>query len=316
MNRKKIPDEIEADVIFKSNRECVICNNHKRGDHIHHIDGDSSNNKFENLVFLCFDCHNEATIKNSLRRKLSPKTIIKYRDLKYKVIATERENSLKVFNSPINGLTKEDILSTNINAIIIIEIEKIKEEYFSADWENRPEIIEKLHIYSEHTNFRVAVDIFNFLSLVADQTRGGMTTDVAFSVFSQLLDFFPNSTEEADKNKIIELSNQCAEIAFSLIYDSTIYLNNFQIAMYGLTILKYIYKRGKQQKLKLLIEKVNAIYKEIEQMLKRPERNDLAEALQLVKEFKADLKKGTLSFPRLSNNLMKKVDSESGAKFN
>ena len=310
MSRKKIPDEIAADVIFKSNRECVICNNHKRGDHIHHIDGDNSNCKFENLAYLCFECHSEATVTNNLRRKLSSKIIVKYRDLKYKIISTERENSLKVFNSPINGLTTEDILSTNINAIIIIEIEKIKDEYFSANWENRSKIIEKLHLFSEHTNFRVAVDIFNFLSMIADQTRGGMTTDVAISVFSQLLNFFPNSIEDVDKNKTIELSNQCAEIAFSLIYDSTIYLNNFHIAMYGLIILKYIYKKGKQQKLKPIIDKVNSIYNEIEQTLLRPERSDLTEALQLVKEFRVDLNKGSLSFPQLSGNLMGKIYSE------
>ena len=184
MSRKKIPDEVQADVIFKSNRECVVCDNHKRGDHIHHIDGDNSNNKFENLAFLCFDCHNEASLTGSLRKKLTPKTIIKFRDHKYQVIATERENSLKIFNSPVDGLTTEDLLTISKNALIIIEIEKLKAEYFSADWTERSEIISKLHRFSDHTNFRVAVDVFNFLSIAADQTRGGMPTDVVISIFS------------------------------------------------------------------------------------------------------------------------------------
>ena len=310
MSRKKIPDDVQADVIFKSKRECVVCENHKRGDHIHHIDGDNSNNKFENLAFLCFDCHNEASLTGSLRKKLTPKTIIKFRDHKYQVIAAERENSLRIFNSPVNGLTTEDLLTTSKNALIIIEIEKLKEEYFSADWITRSDIISKLHKFSNHTNFRVAVDVFSFLSVVADQTRGGMTTDVAISIFSLLLDFFPYSDNKEEKQKTIELANECADIAFSLVYDSTIYLKNYNIAMYGLTILKYIYKKGQQQKLQQIIDKVNEIYKEIEQTLQRPERNDLADALQLVNEFKKDIGEGTLSFPPLSDNLMKLIYPE------
>jgi len=306
MVRKKISDEIQAEVIFKSNRECVVCN--KRGDHIHHIDGDNSNNKFENLVFLCVYCHNEASVTNNIIKKLSPKTIIKYRDYKYKVVATERENSLKVFNTPIKGLTMEDILTTTKNAVIIIEIEKIKDEYFSSDWENRSDVIAKLNKYSEHSNFRIAVDIFNFLTVVADQTRGGMTTNVAISIFGSILDFFPFSDEESDKEKIIELSTQCANIAFSLIYDATIYLKNYDIAMYGLTILKFIHQKGKRQSIKQLNKKVSEIYQEIEQTLQRPERNDLKEALQLVREFKDDIEDGTLSFPPLSNNLMTMIN--------
>lgn len=310
MSRKKIPDDIQAEVIFKSNRECVVCDNHKRGDHIHHIDGDNSNYKFENLAFLCVYCHNDASVSGNIIKKLSAKTIIKFRDHKYQVVASDRENSLKLFNSPVNGLTTEDLLTTSKNALIIIEIEKLKEEYFSADWTTRSDIIAKLHKFSDHTNFRVAVDVFNFLSIAADQTRGGMTTDVAISIYSLLLDFFPYSDSEEESQKTIELANECANIAFSLVYDTTIYLKNYDIAMYGLTILKYIYKKGKQQKLQPLMVKVNETYNEIEQTLQRPERNDLGDALQLVREFRADIEEGTLSFPLLSANLMKIIYSD------
>jgi hypothetical protein len=156
----------------------------------------------------------------------------------------------------------------------------------------------------------VAVDVFKFLSIAADQTRGGMTTDVASSIFSSILDFFPYSDSEDDNDKTIELANECSNIAFSLLYDTTIYLKNYDIAMYGLTILKYIYKKGKHQKLQPLIDKVNETYAEIEQTLQRPERNDLGEALQLVKEFRNDIEEGTLSFSPLSENLMKLIYSD------
>lgn len=310
MSRKKIPDDIQAEVVFKSNRECVVCNNHQRGDHIHHVDGDNTNNKFENLAFLCVYCHNEASVTGNIIKKLSQKTIIKYREHKYQVIATERKNSLQLFNSPVSGLTTEDLLTTSKNALIIIEIEKLKEDYFSANWKERSDILSKLQKFSDHTNFRVSVDVFNFLSMVADQTRSGMTTSVAITIFTTILEFFPSSDKEDDNEKTIELANECADIAFSLLYDTTIYLKNYDIAMYGLTILKYIYKKGKQQKLQPLIDKVNETYEEIEQTLQRPKRNDLGEALQLIKEFKTDIEEGTLTFPTLSENLMIIINSD------
>lgn len=143
--------------------KCIACDNHKHGDHIHHIDGDNSNNKFESIAFLCFDCHNKASLTGSLKNKLTPKAIIKFIDHKYQIVATERENSLKVFNIPIKGLVTEDLLSTTKSAVIIIEIEKIKEEYLSADWNKRSDIIGKLQKFYDHSNFRVAVDVFYLL---------------------------------------------------------------------------------------------------------------------------------------------------------
>ncbi|MBY0435675.1 MAG: HNH endonuclease [Cyclobacteriaceae bacterium] len=307
MKRKKISGNDQAEVIFRSNRECVICSNHKRGDHIHHIDGNKTNNKFENLAFLCFDCHSDATMTGGLKKKLTPKTIMKFRDHKYQVVAIERENALKRFNSPIDGLTTEDLLTTTKSAIIIIEIEKIKEEYFSAEWTERPSIILKLNRFLDHTNFRVAVDIFNFFSIVADQTRFGMTTDVAVSIFTLTINFFPYSNKKEDDGKIFELGNECVNIAFSLIYDSIIHLKNYNIAMYGLTMLKYVHKKGKQHKIKQLGDRVLETYKEIERMLQRVGRNDLEIALRLVREFKSDLNGKNLSFPLLSDDLMKVI---------
>jgi hypothetical protein len=308
MKRKKISEDIEAEVIWRSNRECVVCSTHKRGDHIHHIDGDSSNNKFENLAFLCFDCHNEASVKNSLRKKLTPKAIIKFREHKYKLVEAERNKMLEVFASSLKGLTTEDILVTTKNAVIIIEIEKIREEYFAAEWEDRSSILDKINKFREHSNFRVAVDLFNFLAVVADQTRARMPTEVAVSVFSIIVDFFPYARTEADKRKVSELANQCANIGFSLIYDAAVHLKNYTIMMWGLTILKFLFKEGKEQKITPVTQKVNEIYKEIEQTLERPGRDDLKDALQLVKEFKADIGEGTLAFPMLSANLMKLIE--------
>lgn len=204
-------------------------------------------------------------------------------------------------------LTEEDILRINKTALIIIELEKIKEKYYDANWDERENVIRELFKYSDHTNLKVADHIFNFLSDAADQTRAGMTQNVAISIFSLTINFFPYSEDDKDRDKIIELATQCVNTAFSMVYDASIHMKDYNVIMYGLTILKYIYKKGKQENFPMLMEKVDSTYAELEETLQRRERNDLADALDLVRQFKADRKEGTLSFPPLTEKLHKLI---------
>lgn len=303
--RRNASDVKQAEVMFKSNRECVVCN--KRGDQIHHLDGDVANNDIDNLALLCFDCHSEATIKGGLRKKLSAKTIIKFRELKYRTVAVQRQNALKVFSSPIRHLHTDDLLNASITALTILEIAKLREEYFTLDWDKRSDILYKLHKFEAHTNFRIAYEVFNLLSLIAYQTRSRMPSEVASEILALVITFFPRAEKPAEKKKVIELNSQCVEIGYSLIYDALIYLGDYKIAMYGLTILKFINKEGKRTKSKELIQKVAQTYEMLEHTLHRPERTDLGLALELLQTFKVDKEEGSLAFPPLSKNLMNAV---------
>lgn len=134
-----------------------------------------------------------------------------------------------------------------------------------------------------------------------------MPSDVAESISSLAINFFPYSDDESDNEKIIELSAQCINMAFSMVYDAALYSKNYRIIMIGLTILKYIYKKGKQQKMQELIDRVNESYNEIEETLQRPERNDLGDALALVRIFREDIKEGSLVYPRVTERLMQLI---------
>lgn len=63
-NRKKIPVEVQKQVLLKSRRRCCLCfwldgvDEVVKGQ-IAHLDQDASNNTFENLAFLCFEHHDE-----------------------------------------------------------------------------------------------------------------------------------------------------------------------------------------------------------------------------------------------------------------
>jgi hypothetical protein len=221
-----------------------------------------------------------------------------------------KDNMKAAKSMTTSTLTEDDVLRISMTAIILIELEKIKQQYGKSDWDIRADALGELYKYSAHTNLKIADAVYSFLSDVANGTRSGITSEVALSVFSLILDFFPYSENPKDKKKIIELGKQCANIAFSMIYDTTIHRQDYNVAMYGLTILKFIYKKGKQQKIKELIDKVDEIYIKIEETLRRPERNDLQNAKDMVKTFKEDIEEGSLSFPYLPDHLMKLIYSD------
>jgi hypothetical protein len=69
-NRVEIPQALQAQVLFASDRTCCICRVKGKPVQIHHIDENPANNVFKNLAVLCLDCHNETQIKGGFYRKL------------------------------------------------------------------------------------------------------------------------------------------------------------------------------------------------------------------------------------------------------
>ncbi len=57
---------------LESDRTCCCCRTPGRDYHIHHLDGDRSNDVESNLVLLCLLCHSEAERTGGLGRNLTP----------------------------------------------------------------------------------------------------------------------------------------------------------------------------------------------------------------------------------------------------
>ena len=306
--KTKVPKATDDEVVFKSNLQCCVCQ--KKGDHIHHLDGNNNNHDFDNLALLCFEHHELASITGNISKKLSKGAIIKYREHHYFVIEQKRSQAIGVLNNPINQLTEEDLLKASKNAIILIELEKIKELYFNSDWTKRKDILLSINKYSNHSNLRLAYDFFDFLVHVSSQTRVGMTTDIALTVYSLVLDFLPTFYNEENTKKLIEIAKMAIHIGDNMVYDSLIHLGNMTIAMHGLTIIKFVYLLAKRNSISELIEEISNTYNELESTIRRPERNNLENAQILIQIFKQNIDKSGLSFPSLPENLMKVIYNE------
>lgn len=78
--RKTIPKELANQLLFDAQMTCCICREHSKSVQLHHIDKNSSNNREENLVVLCVDCHNKAHSKSGFARTLTPEIIIQFKN--------------------------------------------------------------------------------------------------------------------------------------------------------------------------------------------------------------------------------------------
>jgi len=78
--RIPIPKNLEADVLYKANHTCSICNDPNIGVQIAHIDDNPSNNNEANLIVLCVNHHDKAHIKTPISKSYTKQELEKYKN--------------------------------------------------------------------------------------------------------------------------------------------------------------------------------------------------------------------------------------------
>lgn len=116
MARKKIPDDIQKEVLVSSRRRCCICYGLNRDiaikkGQIAHLDGDNENFKLDNLAFLCFDHHDEYDGKTSQSKNFTIKEVKEYRTELYEYVLSAIDTTKKIDYS--------DIKKSEIKTLII-----------------------------------------------------------------------------------------------------------------------------------------------------------------------------------------------------
>lgn len=220
--------------------------------------------------------------------------------------AREVEDNICNYKTPIVNESQLEIIRT---AIIQIDIAKIRFE-FNYDWAKSEAIFNKFYIYVDFRNEIIAREVLSFLNIyVSSAARHQMPSTVASGIHGLVLTFFPSSYGDDERELRIENGEQCIYIGFHLAYDAFIHSGNFGVAEWGLNTWKFIYRESKRNGYTELTDLVLKQYEELEHTLKRPERNDLGNARELVKIFKEDLDTYDLSFPVLPEYLYKLVTS-------
>jgi len=70
-NRKRISAKVRAELQKEINSKCPFCSNEEVGHfQVHHIDETPDNNRFENLLMLCPNCHSKITKGDIIQSKV------------------------------------------------------------------------------------------------------------------------------------------------------------------------------------------------------------------------------------------------------
>lgn len=219
------------------------------------------------------------------RNKIASSALEELKNLEEKDKPEVSDKRVKQFQE----LTEEDFLKIAKAANIIIKLEEIKEQFYEAEWDTRGQILSKLFKYSNHNTASVSKEVLSFLSSIANITRNGMKSDIAYTIESLIIHYYPYFEREEEGKDYEELAFECIQIGFSIFYDSAIYLNDFKVGSKGLQILKWIYWRAKETTNHSVMKRVIETYEELETTLKRPERDDLELANEVLQIFKNDL---------------------------
>jgi len=111
MKRIQLSEKIETTVLLKSRRRCCICFGlnrdieHKPGQ-IAHLDHNSSNNKLENLAFLCLTHHDQYDTKTSQSKNLTLNEVKHYRKQLYEIIVNDWKKHI-IFDKVTSDLSEK-----------------------------------------------------------------------------------------------------------------------------------------------------------------------------------------------------------------
>ncbi len=223
----------------------------------------------------------------------------------YKSLASEEKKEKQV-NSQSTSMqsnhTEQDLINASKTAIIIIEVEKIRERFLNHNLKENRDILNELSKYSRHSNEYIAHDVLHFLDEILAVAGGTLTEDIASSIFGLVTEFYPTSYDEGDADDNINLGKLCIYIGSNMAYNATIKAKpkNLMVLSWALTILKHVYKYAKQKQLESLMEMVLKEYTSLDSHLDRPHQDDCKE-LQKIQEFvtvfEKDLETPDLSFP-------------------
>lgn len=244
--RVSVPKSLAAKIDFAADRRCCVCPNPRPlGDHLHHIDGDPSNNTIDNLVLLCFRHHDEASRIGGLSRKLTPETLLIYRQEWYdQVIRTRRGSRLSLERLRLPK-SDEHLTELILRAVQINEVRQIGLRLSSTEWKSHAIDLQRLMFFSLQDDLMVRAEVLVALHNLASRTRAGMPTDIALMVSGAAENTLPHCSLVAPSPRKfsegeIKLIESASDIGGQLAYDGALKLGSLPIVDSGGRLLWHI----------------------------------------------------------------------------
>ncbi len=202
-------------------------------------------------------------------------------------------------------LTKADILRITKTAIITIDLEKIKQEFYELDnWGKKNITLRKLFIYTDHATIEITKDVFLFLEDIASITRSGLTIECAYTIHSLINNFYPYRDKKVSKKDLKYLIRKAARVGKLIVYDASMYLEELKVVAHGLSVLKWVYQEKKYSNLDFAKQQVMEVFEWLEESIEYPEKQTTQYAKELIAIFKEDLPVDGLTYPDIPDYIL------------
>lgn len=291
-----------------ANYKCCICR--KRADHIHHLNGKSSDTYLENLVPLCLLHHADASEKNPMRRAYKPGSLKLTRDDHYARIAKWRESILPKANSRLQGQAALGSTQPVITAMALLEVERIEYDYLYGRRAEREKVLERLRPFSKYNDTHIGRAVLEFVQSATHHTRNGLSDDDCASLVHLAIHFYPREREKGAKALQERIGVLAISAASAMVYDAALHLKRLHPALHGLTLLKFIHQQAVRYKSKTLAVAVAQALSTLLVQVSTPDNKDQRLFSALLKEFQKNMDDGDLSFPGFSKEIMVALRAE------
>lgn len=98
--------------MFRNESVCCVCQ--KKNVQIHHIDGNSANNKPNNLAVLCIEDHDRASSRSSMTRGLTPALVRRFKADWEKRVSQKR----RLIRRGVAGIKEEPFIKFEIKRLV------------------------------------------------------------------------------------------------------------------------------------------------------------------------------------------------------
>ena len=269
--KKRLPirPELADEVIFEADRTCCICKQ-IRSFQLHHLDGNPSNNTFDNLVLLCLDHHAEASSKSTMARKLSPGVIRKYRNQLLQDVRAKRET---VFGRTVDKIE----FDAQMEALACHEVRKLALELV-GDWKKIQNALERIYPYSSHWEYGDGLrsEVLKAVESLTDRVRHGMPVETARTLESLATNSMPIGSLVVRSHRKPtrvqqELLERGAHTGRSIAYDGVLYCEDLKILDAGTSLLRRVLRFAHLNQLEGLKREALECFEQLFETAKRAE---------------------------------------------
>lgn len=239
-----VPLATKGHLIFASDSRCCVCQ--EPGDHVHHIDGNNKNHDRENLAFLCFNCHDRASVVGGLSSKLPMHAVREYRDHWHEVVRIRREAERR--GPALVRSSDVDWGRLILDKLAVMEVRKIAqvppEEWDSPD--RRTARIRSLFHYTYGYGFDVRIEVVEAAHELAGPWSWRTPRELAEAMAEVIHDAVPigNGANPPTTEAEQELLRRGSEVGLEIAYNAGRYMQDLRAVQVGCWVLEKVLRRA------------------------------------------------------------------------